>query len=46
MYIQSDFRGRVFIIISMDDLVIGGEHLADIEHIKNLLSSRFEIKDM
>ena len=38
--------GHVFIIIYVDDLVIGGEHLVDIEHIKKLLSSRFEMKDM
>ena len=30
----------------MDDLVIGGEHLEDIEHIMKLLSNRFEMKDM
>ena len=30
----------------MDDLVIGGEHLAYISHIKNLPSGRFEMKDM
>ena len=30
----------------MDDLVIGGEHLVDIDHIKKLLSSRFKMKDM
>ena len=36
----------VFIIIYVDDLVTRGEHLASIEHIKKLLSSRFEMKDM
>ena len=46
MFIQSDSIGQVFIIIYVDDLVIGGEHLADIQHIKKLLSSRFEMKDM
>ena len=36
----------VFIIIYMDDVVIGGEHLAAIDHIKEHLSGRFEMKDM
>ena len=30
----------------MDDLVIGGEHIADINNTKKVLSGRFEIKDM
>ena len=46
MFIRSDSRGQVFIIIYVDDLVIGGEHLAYISHIKNLPSGRFEMKDM
>ena len=46
LLIRSDSRGLVFIIIYVDDLVIGGEHLADISHIKKLLSGRFEMKDM
>ena len=46
LFIWSDSRGQVLIIIYVDDLVIEGEHLADIEHIKKLLSSRFEMTDM
>ena len=46
LFIQSDSRGHVFIIIYVDDLVIGGEHLVDIDHIKKLLSCLFEMKDM
>ena len=30
----------------MDDLIIGGECIADIDHIKKLLSGQFEMKDM
>ena len=30
----------------MDDLVIGGEHLVDINKVKSLLSSKFEMTDM
>ena len=34
------------IIIYVDDLVIGGEHLADIKKVKTMLSRKFEMKDM
>ena len=46
LFIQSDSKGQVFILIYVDDLVIGGEHLANIEHIEKLLSAQFEMKDM
>ena len=46
LFIQSDSRRHVFILIYVDDLVIRGEHLARIEHIKKLLSNWFEMKDM
>ena len=46
LFIQSDSRGQVLIVIYMDDLYIGGEHLADIEHINKLLSNGFEMKDI
>ena len=46
LYIRSDSKGQVFIKIYVDDLVIGGEHLANIENIRNLLSGQFEMKDM
>ena len=32
--------------VTVDDLVIGGEHMVDIDHIKKLLSGWFEMKDM
>ena len=46
LFIGSGSIGPLFIITYVDGLVIGGEHLADINHIKMLLSSRFGIKDM
>ena len=46
LYIRSDSKGQVFIKIYVDDLVIGGEHLANIENIRNLLSGQFEMNDM
>ena len=46
LLIQSDSRGHVFIIIYVNDLFIGGRHLANMDHIKKLISSWFEMKDM
>ena len=36
----------LLILLCVDNLVIGGERLANINHIKELLSHRFEMKDM
>ena len=41
LFIRSDSRGKLLIIIYADDLVIGGENIGDIKHIKNLFSGRF-----
>ena len=46
LFIRNGSKGHVFIIMYVDDLVIGGEHLGDIEHIKKLLSGRLNMKDM
>ena len=46
LLIQSDSSGQIFIIIYVDDFVIGGEHLANINKVKMLLSRKFEMKDM
>ena len=45
LYIRSDYS-PIFIILNVDDLVIGGEHLVDINMVKSLLSSKFEMTDM
>ena len=46
LFIRSNSRCQVFSIIYVDILVIGGEHLVDIEHLKKLFSSQFEMEDM
>ena len=46
LFIPSDSKGQLFIIIHVNYLVIGGEHLVDNDHIKKLLSSRFKMKDI
>ena len=45
-YIRSDSESPIVIILYVDDLVIGGEHLVDINKVKSLLSDKFEMKDM
>ena len=45
LYVRSD-SSPIVIILYMDDLVIGGEHLVDINKVKSLLSSKFEMTDM
>ena len=46
LYIRSDFESPIVIILYVDDLVIGGEHLVDINKVKYLLSGKFEMTDM
>ena len=46
LFIQRNSSGLIFIIISVEELVIGGEHLADINKVKMLLSRKFGMKDM
>ena len=35
-----------FVILCVDDLVIGGEQLVEINKVKSLLFGKFEMKDM
>ena len=46
LYVRSDSESPIVIILYVDDLVIGGEHLVDINKVKSLLSSKFEMTDM
>ena len=46
LYIRSDSASLFVIIIYLDDLVIGGEHLIEINKVKSLLSDKFEMMDM
>lgn len=34
------------LLLYVDDILIAGKHLSDIEKIKNLLMGEFEIKDL
>ena len=44
LYIRHESDNPIVIIVYVDDLVIGGKDLADINKVKSLLSSRFEMK--
>ena len=46
LYIRSDSESLIVIILYVDDLVIGGEHLVNINKVKFHLSDKFEMTDM
>ena len=46
LYIRSGSKSPIVIILYVDDLVIGGEHLVEINRVKFLLSDKFEMTDM
>ena len=46
LYIRHESDNPVVIILYVDDLVIGGKDLAEINKVKSLLSGRFEMKDL
>ena len=37
LFIWRDSKGQLFIIVYVDDLVIGGEHIVNFNNIKKLL---------
>ena len=45
LYVRSN-SSPIVIILYMDDLVIGGDHLVNINEVKSLLSSKFKMPDM
>ena len=46
LYIRRDSTSLIVIIIYVDDLVIEGEHLVEINSVKSLLFDKFEMTDM
>ena len=46
LYIQHESDNPIVIILYVDDLVIGGKDLVEINKVKSLLSYRFEMKDL
>ena len=46
LYIKKESNNPVVIILYVDDLVIGGKNIPDVNKVKLLLSGKFEMKDM
>ena len=46
LYIRSDSGSSIVIILYIDNLIIRGEHLVDINKVKFLPSSKFKMTDM
>ena len=46
LYVRSDSGSPIFIMLYVDDLVIGCEHLVDINKVKSLFCNKFEMMDM
>ena len=46
LYVRNDSQSRILIILYVDDLVIGGESLVDINKVKFLLFGKFEMTNM
>ena len=46
LYLCKSEKGLVFVTIYVDDLIIGGDHVDEVEHIKGLLKQEFEMKDL
>ena len=46
LYVRSDSESPIVIILYVDDLVIGGEHLGESNKVKSHISSKFEMTYM
>ena len=46
LYVQKNESRIVFICIYVDDLIVGGDHVADVEHVKSLLKKDFDMKHL
>ena len=46
LYVRENENGIVIICIYVDDLIVGGDNVAEIEHVKTLLKHEFDKKDL
>ncbi|MCO5550283.1 hypothetical protein L7F22_003765 [Adiantum nelumboides] len=46
LYVQKIDAGIMIITIYVDDLIIGGDALEDVEHVKAVLHKQFDMKDL
>ena len=45
LYVRKNDSDIVIICIYVDDLIVGGDHVAYLEHVKSLLKKEFDMKD-
>ena len=46
LYVHKSDKGIVVITIYVDDLIVGGDSLTEIENVKSLLKQKFDMKDL
>ena len=46
LYVQEKENGIVIVCIYVDDLIVGGDKEAEIEHVKALMKQEFDMKDL
>ena len=46
LYVRKNEHGIVIICIYVDELIVGGNNEAEIEHVKNFLKQEFDIKGL
>ena len=46
LYVHKSDKGIVVITIYVDDLIVGGDSLTQIENVKSLLKQKFDMKDL
>ena len=46
LYVRENGNGIVIVCIYVDDLIVGGDKEAEIEHVKALMKHEFDMKDL
>jgi hypothetical protein len=46
LYVRKSDEGIMVITIYVDDLIVGGDNEKEVEHVKNLLKQKFDMKDL
>ncbi len=46
LYVHKSDEGIVVIAIYVDDLIVGGDNEKEVEHVKNVLKQKFDMKDL
>ena len=46
LYVRMTDKGIVAVVIYVDDLIVGGDSLEEIEYVKSLVKKKFDMKDL